>query len=98
MVGVRERPPAADGDEAGVAVFGEDHGYNLFRSLPNPSCSAGTAESRPSITLPEMLTSRMSGKAFNWLPSSALSNEADPASRSRNERHIVSFDNLMGHQ
>jgi hypothetical protein len=26
MVGVRERPPAADGDEAGVAVFGEDHG------------------------------------------------------------------------
>jgi hypothetical protein len=27
MVGVRERPPAADGDEAGVAVFGEDYGY-----------------------------------------------------------------------
>ena len=26
MVGVRKRPPAADGDEAGVAVFGEDHG------------------------------------------------------------------------
>ena len=26
MVGVRERPAAADGDEAGVAVFGEDHG------------------------------------------------------------------------
>ena len=26
MVGVRERPPAADGDEAGVAVFGEDQG------------------------------------------------------------------------
>jgi hypothetical protein len=26
VVGVRERPPAADGDEAGVAVFGEDHG------------------------------------------------------------------------
>jgi hypothetical protein len=26
MVRVRERPPAADGDEAGVAVFGEDHG------------------------------------------------------------------------
>src|SRR5574341_2088120 len=25
MVGVRERPPAADGDEAGVAIFGEDH-------------------------------------------------------------------------
>jgi hypothetical protein len=26
MVGVRERPPAADGDEAGVAVFWQDHG------------------------------------------------------------------------
>lgn len=26
MVSVRERPPAADGDEAGIAVFGEDHG------------------------------------------------------------------------
>jgi hypothetical protein len=25
MVGVRERPPAADGDEAGVAVFWQDH-------------------------------------------------------------------------
>jgi hypothetical protein len=26
VVGVRERSPPADGDEAGVAVFGEDHG------------------------------------------------------------------------
>jgi hypothetical protein len=26
MVAVRERSPAADGDEAGVAVFGKDHG------------------------------------------------------------------------
>src|SRR5512144_1005353 len=26
MVRVREHPPAAEGDEAGVAVFGEDHG------------------------------------------------------------------------
>jgi hypothetical protein len=26
MVGVRKRPPTADGDEAGVAIFGEDHG------------------------------------------------------------------------
>ncbi len=25
MVGVGERPPAADGDETGVAIFGEDH-------------------------------------------------------------------------
>ena len=29
MVGVRECPPAADGDEAGVAVFGENHGCTL---------------------------------------------------------------------
>jgi len=28
MVGVRKRPPTADGDEAGVAIFGEDHGGN----------------------------------------------------------------------
>jgi hypothetical protein len=27
MVGVRQRPAAADGDEAGVAVLGEDHGW-----------------------------------------------------------------------
>jgi DNA-binding CsgD family transcriptional regulator len=30
MVGVRKRPPTADGDEAGVALFGEDHGVNIF--------------------------------------------------------------------
>ncbi len=30
MVGVRERPPAADGDEARVAVFREDHGSILL--------------------------------------------------------------------
>jgi hypothetical protein len=30
MVGVRERPAAADGDEAGVAVFGEDHGCTFL--------------------------------------------------------------------
>src|SRR5690606_22386344 len=29
VVGVRERPPAADGDEAGGAVFGKDHGGNV---------------------------------------------------------------------
>ena len=28
MVGVRERPPAADGDEAGIAVFWQDHGFH----------------------------------------------------------------------
>ena len=35
MVRVRERPPAADGDEAGVAVFGENHGY-ICRSCSYP--------------------------------------------------------------
>ena len=30
MVGVRKRPPTADGDEAGVAIFGEDHGVTIF--------------------------------------------------------------------
>jgi hypothetical protein len=29
MVGVHERAPAADGDEAGVAVLGEDHGRTV---------------------------------------------------------------------
>jgi hypothetical protein len=29
MVGVRERPPAADGDEAGVAVSRQDHGSTI---------------------------------------------------------------------
>jgi len=32
MVGVCERPPAADGDQARVAVFREDHGCPLPRA------------------------------------------------------------------
>jgi hypothetical protein len=37
MVEVRERPPAADGDETRVAVLGEDHGTNHIcgRTCPN---------------------------------------------------------------
>jgi hypothetical protein len=31
MVGVCERSPAADGDEARVAVFRKDHGYTPFK-------------------------------------------------------------------
>jgi hypothetical protein len=31
MVGVGERPPAADGDEARVAVFRQDHGCTPFK-------------------------------------------------------------------
>ena len=30
MVGVRKRPPTPNGDEAGVAIFGEDHGVTIF--------------------------------------------------------------------
>jgi hypothetical protein len=30
MVGVGERPPAADGDEARIALFREDHGCTLL--------------------------------------------------------------------
>jgi hypothetical protein len=34
MVGVRERPPTADRDEAGVAVFREDHGCTIASMRP----------------------------------------------------------------
>jgi hypothetical protein len=33
MVAVRERPSAADGDEAEVAVFGQDHGRVIGGSI-----------------------------------------------------------------
>jgi hypothetical protein len=39
MVGILKGPPTADGDEAGVAVFGEDHGRTigvLLRRLVQP--------------------------------------------------------------
>jgi hypothetical protein len=42
MVGVRKRPPTADGDEAGVAIFGEDHGVGV------PWCAG---DARPSLEL-----------------------------------------------
>jgi catechol 2,3-dioxygenase-like lactoylglutathione lyase family enzyme len=35
MVGVRKRPPTADGDEAGVAILREDHFLFLPRELTN---------------------------------------------------------------
>ena len=35
MVRVRKRPPTADGGEAGVAIFGEDHGVR--REYPSKS-------------------------------------------------------------
>jgi hypothetical protein len=40
MIGVRERPPAADGDEAGVAGFGEDHGRTVLEFGPELSVPA----------------------------------------------------------
>src|SRR6185503_21229610 len=59
MVGVRERPPAADGDEAGVAVFGEDHG-----------CTRPVASAQPAwasaATLRVLL--RSIGNAFVKIP------------------------------
>src|SRR5262249_38441079 len=50
MVGVCERPPAADGDEARVAVFREDHGctpFKLSREIVQSlnTINVGTAES-----------------------------------------------------
>jgi hypothetical protein len=37
MVGVGKGPPTADGDEAGVAIFREDHFIFLPRDLTNRS-------------------------------------------------------------
>jgi hypothetical protein len=39
MVGAPKRSPTADGDEAGVAIFGEDHGVGA-----PPSASGAPAE------------------------------------------------------
>jgi hypothetical protein len=36
MVGVRERPPAADSDEPGVTVLGQDHGSTVRRCCTIP--------------------------------------------------------------
>ena len=33
VIGVRERPPAADGDETGVTVFGKNHGCRSCRNI-----------------------------------------------------------------
>ncbi len=34
MVGIRERPPATDGDEAGVTLLWQDHGL----TVPERTC------------------------------------------------------------
>src|SRR5207302_823841 len=41
MVGVRERTPAADGDEAGVAVFWQDHGWSVTQTASKSGKAAG---------------------------------------------------------
>jgi catechol 2,3-dioxygenase-like lactoylglutathione lyase family enzyme len=46
MVGVGERPPTADGDEAGVAIFREDH----FLFLPRELKSKFSERSEPDFT------------------------------------------------
>jgi hypothetical protein len=44
MVGVRERPPAADGDEARVAVFWQDHGSTVLECIcPTPKLTGAAA-------------------------------------------------------
>jgi hypothetical protein len=41
MVGIRERPPAADRDEPGVAVLGQDHSSTVRRCCTSPQRRAG---------------------------------------------------------
>ncbi|CAA9565831.1 MAG: hypothetical protein AVDCRST_MAG19-2243 [uncultured Thermomicrobiales bacterium] len=55
MVGVRERPPAANGDEAGVAVFGEDHGaVTIVCDLIKPAPDLYIGLGRMRDALPEV--------------------------------------------
>jgi len=76
MVGVRERPPAADGDEAGVAVFGEDHGCTRpvasAQRLALPAAGEKQARKRKPpklrIKLQKRTPSQPSGACFvRWL-------------------------------
>jgi hypothetical protein len=46
MVGVGKRPPTADGDEAGVAIFREDHFLFLPRELSNRSSANEVSRTR----------------------------------------------------
>jgi hypothetical protein len=46
MVGLRERPPAADGNEPGVAVLGQDHGSTVRRWAPPWPLLAASLEAR----------------------------------------------------
>jgi hypothetical protein len=56
MVAVSERPPAADGDEAQVAVLGEDHGPSIIRQRSlwpgSVTGSSGGPMANESITPP----------------------------------------------
>jgi hypothetical protein len=59
MVGVRERAPAADGDEPGVAVLGQDHGFTVRRRCPSVDVGVDASSAR----------TRRSGS--RWRPASA---------------------------
>src|SRR5438270_9512137 len=41
MVGVRKPPPAADSDEPGVAVFGQDHGWSVNQAASKSGKAPG---------------------------------------------------------
>ena len=54
MVGVREGPPAADGDEAPVAVLGQDHGCTIDSSTSyHPDDFAGYGDAM-NLTAPDL--------------------------------------------
>ncbi|MGH3448757.1 MAG: class I SAM-dependent methyltransferase [Nocardioidaceae bacterium] len=48
MVGVRECPPAADGDEAGVADLWQDHGFTVPECICPTYCQFGPSGNRGS--------------------------------------------------
>jgi hypothetical protein len=58
MVGIRERPPAADRDEARIAGFGEDHGCTLPGCIC-PTYLSSTARYRVPLPRPGRLPRRV---------------------------------------
>src|SRR3989440_11835823 len=88
MVGVCERPPAADGDEARVAVFREDHGCTLLlASAQRPGfsrrdcflwtnpCSFYSTATRDSAQIPRAGQSHLSEEQWDWREEAILGGE-----------------------
>src|SRR5437588_4903924 len=68
MVGVGQRPPAADGDEARVALFREDHGCTLtpsFKYSTYPSVPLTRIRCRSRITRVACSTPTTAGKPYS---------------------------------